>query len=139
MKYVEETGTVEEVDGETATVRLDNRIEESCGSCCACDAFQSGDNMIDIPARDVAQGDRVEVRIPRVNTFLSILLIFIIPLGLFMTGITVGQQLQGGARIGNISVIGGVIGLVAGMGFAWIMNRVISSRAEIEARKISSE
>lgn len=137
MKYIEEKGTVTGIEGETATVRLDNKIEEDCGSCCACSAFQSGESTIDLPKGNLQEGDRVQVRVPRVNPFLSMLLIFGLPLALFMGGIAIGQNLQGGERIGSISAMGGIAGLILAFLIAWLMNHMLSRNAVPEAEKIS--
>jgi positive regulator of sigma E activity len=138
MKYVTEEGTVEAVENQTATVQLDHKVKESCGSCCACSSFQSGPESIKVPADGLQEGDRVEVRIPQVNPFLSMLLIFGLPLAFFMGGIAIGQQMQGGARIGGRSVLGGVIGLVVAFAIAWLMNHLLTRDAEPEAHKIAS-
>lgn len=138
MKYVTEKGTVEAVEKETATVRLDHKVKESCGSCCACSSLQSGPESIKVPADGLEEGDRVEVRIPQVNPFLSMLLIFGLPLAFFMGGIAIGQQMQGGTRIGSYSIVGGVVGLVVAFAIAWVMNRLITRDAAPEVHKITS-
>jgi positive regulator of sigma E activity len=138
MKYVTEEGTVQAVEEDKATVRLDHKVKESCGSCCACSSFQAGPETIEVPSDGLEEGDRVEVRIPRVNPFLSMLLIFGLPLAFFMSGIAVGQQMQGGARIGTLSVVGGIVGLVLAFLIAWLMNHLLTRDATPEVHKIAS-
>ena len=138
MNYVHEKGTVQSVEDDTATVRLDHKVDESCGSCCACSAFQAGPTTIEVPRNGLEEDDRVEVDIPRVNPFLSIGLIFGLPLALFMAGIAVGQHLEGGNRVGNLSIIGGVIGLIVAVGIAWIMNHLLTRDASPKAHKMAS-
>lgn len=139
MKYIEEEGTVVSVEGGRATVRLDRKVTESCGTCCACSAHQNGKKTIEVDANDLEDGDRVRARIPRVNPYLSMFLVFGLPLALFMTGIMVGQRVQGGERLGTASAIGGIVGLMVAMLFALLMNHLLTRNAHPEARKISSE
>ena len=131
MNYVEDTGMVVSVDGEKATVRLDRKPREECGSCCACSAFSTGGGppAVDVPRDDLEEGERVRVRIPRVNAYLSMALVFGLPLALFMAGIAVGQRLEGGARVGNVSALGGLIGLITAFLVAWLANRLLVRRA----------
>jgi len=147
MRYHQDTGTVVSVNGQRATVRLDHRRTEACGSCCACSAFGAGLPTVQVERGELQEGDRVLVRIPQVSSALSILLIFVLPLALFMLGIWLGQRLEGGERVGNLSVLGGVAGLLAGervgnlsvlggvagllaaLLTAWLVNRALARKA----------
>ncbi|MFW6457156.1 MAG: SoxR reducing system RseC family protein [Planctomycetota bacterium] len=136
MKYVEEKGTVVSVDDGVATIRLDQKVTESCGSCCACSAYESGKDTIEVNADGLAKGERVQARIPRVNPYLSMFLVFGLPLALFMTGIAVGQQIQGGERLGGTSALGGVLGLIVAVLVASSMNHLLTRKAHPTAHKI---
>lgn len=136
MKYIEEEGTVVSVTEGTATIRLDQKVKESCDSCCACAAYQSGESTVDVPAGDLREGERVKARIPRVNPYLSMFLVFALPLALFMTGIAVGQHVQGGERLGGSSAIGGILGLIVAVLIALLMNHLLTSGAHPSARKL---
>jgi len=129
MRYHQDTGTVVSVNGQRATVRLDHRRTEACGSCCACSAFGAGLPTVQVERGELQEGDRVLVRIPQVSSALSILLIFVLPLALFMLGIWLGQRLEGGERVGNLSVLGGVAGLLAALLTAWLVNRALARKA----------
>jgi len=131
MEYVEDTGLVVSVDDEKAIVRLDRKPRKECGSCCACSAFSTdgGPPAIEVPRADLEEGEHVRVRIPRVNTYVSIALVFGLPLAMFMAGIAIGQSLEGGARVGNVSALGGLIGLITAFLVAWLANRWLTRRA----------
>jgi positive regulator of sigma E activity len=69
----------------------------------------------------------------------SILLVFGLPLAFFMGGIWIGQQLEGGAQLGNKSAVGAIIGLIVAFLLAWIFNRVLTGGEKPEARRIAAE
>ncbi len=129
MHYREDLGTVTGVAGKKATVRLDHSRTDACGSCCACSMLASGEAVVEVQRGDLRPGDRVRVRIPHVSAHLAILLVFGLPLLMFMFGIWAGQALEGGERIGNASVVGGIVGLIVALLVAWLANRVLTRKA----------
>lgn len=140
MQYHEDTGTVMEVTEEKALVRLDHERSKDCGGCCACSALGgAGLPTIEVERDGLEQGDRVEVRIPRVNAYLSMLLVFGLPVALFMAGISVGQLFEGEERLGGTAALGGIIGIIVAFLIAWLVNRTITGGARPEARKLPAE
>ena len=139
MEYVEDTGLVVSVSEDKATVQLDHKSKEDCGSCCACSAHGGGPPSLDVPRGDLKEGDRVSVRIPRVNTYLSMALVFGLPLVLFLAGMAIGRQLEGDEPVGNMAALGGILGIIVAFLIAWLVNRAIMQRAAPEARRIGTE
>ncbi len=136
MNYVEDTGVVKSVGDGGATVRLDHRSTEECGSCCACSAFSGGLPEIRVPQDGLQEGRRVRVRIPRSNPYLSIFFVFVLPLALFMGGVLTGQQLHGGDRLGAAAALGGALGLLLGLATARTANRLLAPDEEPRAELI---
>ena len=136
MKYIEDTGTVKSVEEGRATIRLDHKSTEECGSCCACSAFGGGLPEIEVPGDGFAEGQRVRVRIPRSNPYLSILLVFFLPLALLMAGVFAGQRLQNSPRLGAYAAAGGVVGLTIALAVAWVANRLLAVDEEPEAEPL---
>jgi len=128
MECLEDTGTVVGVDETHASIQLDHSQSASCGGGCGCSSACSGPPVVKVERGDLEQGDRVSVRIPHANSYLAIALIFGLPLVLFMTGIGVGQALQGGDEVGAYSVAGGLAGLALAFLIAWLANRAISRK-----------
>jgi len=140
MDYRDDLGTVVSVTERKATIRLDHRRTDACGSCCACSVLASGDAVVEVDRGDLNPGDRVHVRIPQVNAYLSMLLLFGLPLVLFMAGIWAGQALEGAERIGNLSIVGGVAGLAVALFVAWLVNRALTRRVgRPQARRLAAE
>jgi len=138
MKYNEDTGTVVKVTARKATVRLEHAPQESCGTCCACSAM-AGEHVVEVDRADLKPGDRVQVRIPQVSAYLSMLLVFGLPLILFFVGIYVGRLFEDAERIGTASVLGGVIGLLLAFALAWLINRKFYGHVAAEAHRITPE
>lgn len=137
MRYVEETGTVVAVSRQEASVRLDRKRDKSCGACCACSAFTGADQTVRVPRGDFQEGDRVRVRIPQVNAYLSMLLIFAMPIALFAAGLMVGRALEGTDRIGTGALVGGLVGLGVSFALAWVINRALRGKAAPEAHRLT--
>lgn len=138
MRYVEDTGTVLTVGAEKATIRLDHKRKD-CAGCCACSAFGTAAYTIEVARGELQEGERVRVRIPRVNEYVSMLLVFILPLVLFMGGIAAGRLFEPDERIGGASVSGGVVGLVVAFAIAWTVNRLVIRKAVPEAHRLQPE
>ena len=132
MNWVEETGTVVAVDGGKASVKLDRKARKECGSCCACGAFAAGEDTIKVPAGQLKQGERVSIRIPQVNAYLSMFLVFGLPMLLFFAGIFVGRALEQTERIGTGALVGGVLGLFIAFFIAAVVDRAFRRKAQPE-------
>lgn len=139
MQYVEDTGTVVAVDADKATVKLDHKRSDDCKSCCTCSAFGSDQFTIQVERGDLQEGQRVRARIPRVNEYLSMLLVFVLPMVLFIAGIFVGRTFESDDQIGSAAVLGGIVGLVVAFTFAWMVNRAVMKKAMPEVRPLASE
>ena len=138
MRYHEDTGTVVKVTEKRATIKLDHPPREECGTCCACSSMV-GEHLLEVDRGSLKPGDRVSARIPQVNTYVSVLLVFGLPLALFFLGIYFGRLLEGGEQVGTVSILGGVVGLAVAFGVAWLINRKFYGNVVPEAHKIASE
>ena len=127
--YVEDTGTVVEVGPRKATIRLDHSPDGSCGSCCACSAFAGGEHTLEVDRGDLQKGERVLARVPRLNQYLSIFLVFGLPLVLFSVGITVGLAFGEEKQVGSTAVLGGLAGLALAFALSWLVNRLLVSKS----------
>ncbi len=123
MKYTEDTGTVISAGDGQSTIRLDHKSSADCGSCCACSAFSGGPPVIQVKQDEFEEGERVTVRIPRPNPFLSIIFVFLLPPALLVAGVLTGQAFQGDERLGAAAAAGGIIGLAVALILAWTANR----------------
>jgi len=140
MKMIEHVGTVVEVEGDRAMVELETN--ESCGSsaaCGCCSAMQSGRRRLQVERNGLQAGDSVEVTMPAASGYLSALVVFGLPLVLFLVGILVGGQFEpaGGAN-DMATIIGGVAGLALAAVIAMIVNRALSrGKNRIRVRRLA--
>lgn len=139
MRYVEDTGIVLTVGPQKATIRLDHKRAEDCRGCCACAAFGGEAFTVDVERGELQEGDRVRVRLPRVSEYLSMLLVFGFPVALFMGGLAVGRAFEKTERIGTAAMVGAIIGLVVAFLLAWVVNRMVISKAVPEVSRLPAE
>jgi len=139
MRYVEDTGTVVSVSDDKATIRLDHKHPDSCGSGCACSALSGDDRSVTVDRGELQQGDRVMVRIPHVNANMSMLLLFVLPMVMFFVGAAVGGALSGTERVGMPSLLGGGVGFGLALALAWAVNRKLTRRAAPEAHRATAD
>jgi len=86
-----EEGTVVGLKGRLARVRM--RPGPECGRCCACSALGGGDRELEIEsALPLEVGSRVLVEIAQGNPWLSVLLLFVLPLAGLVAGVILGAQ-----------------------------------------------
>jgi len=139
MQYREETGTVAELRQGKAIVRLDADAETKCGSCCACSIGASGVRTLVVDKNALSVGDRVRVRIPRLSGYVSMLLLFVLPLALFVAGMSLGMMFEpeGGGH-GLSPIVGGLLGLGVALLIAWIAERR-TSRHPIQVHPIAQD
>lgn len=127
-----ETGTVLDTTESGARVRI--APGDSCDSCarrCRCAGSEGRPFVVDADnACGARPGDSVQVEMRPVPALVSILLVFVAPLILFLSGLAAGRYLTGADWGG---VLGGVFGLGVGLGLLRLANRAIESKPEYRA------
>jgi len=125
MKAREHRGRVIEVENDQAVVRLET--DQQCGlhlKCACCGWSAREPRLIRVSRDDLALGDAVRVFIPAYAGYLSILLVFVLPVVLFVAGLIVGGQLEDGSGAhGMPTVVGGVVGFAVAVLVAAFVNR----------------
>lgn len=110
-----EEGTVVAVEGRIARVRMKPGPE--CGSCCACSALGGSGRELEIDTQlPVAVGSRVLVEVPRGNPWLSVALLFVLPLAGLIAALVVGTEagLGDGASVAlGFGTLGALFALAA--------------------------
>jgi len=141
MKMIEHVGTVVEVEGDRAVIELETN--ESCGSsasCGCCSALQSGRRRLRVERNGLEAGDDVEVTMPAASGYLSALVVFGLPLVLFVVGMLIGGQFEpaGGAN-DMATIIGGVCGLAVAVVIAIFVNRALSTgKNRLQVRRVAA-
>jgi len=129
MKMIEHVGTVLEVEGEKATIELESN--ESCGlgaACGCCSAMQSGRRRLRVERNGLEPGDKVEVSMPAYSGYISALVVFGLPLALFVVGMLIGAQFKPEGRPNDAAIIiGGVGGLLVAAVVATLVNRLMTT------------
>jgi len=120
-----------EVVGQEAIIAV---LPDSSVACKGCGAAGTcGENgpvkRLRTDRNGLQPGDTVRVRVPAFTGYLSIAVVFILPVLLFSVGIALGGALAGGgARDGTLSIVLGIAGLAIAFAVAWAVNRFLTER-----------
>jgi hypothetical protein len=138
MKTIDRTGTVVEVLGEYATVKI---RPEDCGTnrlSCSCCSTASRPERVRVSPGGLHVGDTVMVSTPAYITYVGILVLFVLPLALAVLGGWIGATVEGGSGAHDMPVIvGGLAGIAAWVPIAVCVNRLLSRPQNVAVRKLS--
>jgi len=109
-----ETGTVVDLEGGQAAVRIRSERSDACGGCKACQAHGGGDFVLWLDAEDLKEGDRVTVEVAVPGPWRAMLLVFVLPLTSFVAGVLMGSEWQGFQQMTGLGREAS--GIVSGMG-----------------------
>ncbi len=130
-------GTVIALEGDKAVVQL--QADPACGKglgCAHCAVFQAGPVTIRIPRRDLRKGDVIRISAPTYAGWLSICVIFVLPIVLGAVGLFVGSLLEPSLRLeGFGAILGGVVGLGIAIAIAVLTNRRLSDVSTYEVKR----
>jgi len=137
---MEHTGVVREVQGDEAVVEFE--LPRDCGSCFACSCssvLEDRTRTVRVPRGDLEAGESVLISIPAYAGYLSMFLVFVLPLGLFVAGILVGGRLEGATGThGGPTLAGGLAGFLAGFALAVAFNKKAGTAGYRVSRLMSS-
>lgn len=139
MDYKQETGTVSQIRGRKALVRIDVDAGAGCSECgCKCSRAADGARVIEVPRGDLQQGDRVKIGVPQRSGYLGMLMIFVLPMIFFVSGMLIGLQFKAGPGDTNLMpLVGGAAGLGLAFAIAWILERIVSSRTPLQVQHLA--
>lgn len=131
-QYNTETGTVKRVEKGKAFVRIDRAAQKSCGGCCACASAGSGEFELRVPDNGYHAGQKLTLRIPVTSKYLSLLLLFVVPMVAFAAGAILGANLKlEGIDESAGAVLGAFGGFAVAFVIAFLANSYLASRHPI--------
>ncbi len=138
MKRVEHVGTVVELSAECALVQLDPEQCSRSGFQCACSAaVRPAPRTVRVPRGNLEEGDAVAVSAPAYVEHVGMVTLFVLPLVFAVAGAAVGVAMEGEAGAHDMTpIVGGVVGFLAAIGVASVVNRVLSRPGVFEVRRI---
>ena len=116
---MQEKGTVAEVMGNRATVRIRHVRGPACQGCTACRPFGGGTFALEVEAEGLAPGDEVVIDVPTPSPWRAVVLLFGTPLAALVGGLVAGAswtRLQGWLGFGPEGTglaLGTVLGIAA--------------------------
>ena len=137
MKKVEHVGTVVEVGEGTALIEL--KDEPGCGLRCACScSLRSGSRTVRVARGDLEQGDTVRLFVPAWAGYLSIVIVFVLPIALFVAGGMVGAAFESGSGAhGTPTIVGAVAGFGLSILAAVLVNRWLTRVGSPEVQRLT--
>lgn len=120
---MEETGKIVELNGNRAKIEINTSGGcAQCGQAHVCNPLGQNKKVIELKNTINAQvGDWVKIEIKEKNRIVSILVVFGIPIFLFLIGVIIGHQISGD----KMSAILGGLGLILAFLIAKIINNYL--------------
>jgi positive regulator of sigma E activity len=116
-------GIVVALEGEEATVLLQRDAACGQGTACAhCALFRPESHTIRVPRDGLKQGDAVRIHVPPGSVYLTVVVLFLLPMLLAVVGFFVGARLGGGDS-DLAGAAGAAVGLLVALGLATAVNR----------------
>jgi len=116
---MKETGTVVVIGRTKMDVRMDAARPEMCNQCRACEALGGGKEMrLRVPLTDgVGVGDRVAVELPHASPWLSMVLVFALPVASGVAGLQLGMRWPWWTDLLGLDpeLCGAILGLACGI------------------------
>ncbi len=136
MRRKEIQGKVVEIEGDKAVVQLEEH--EACPgsfSCACCAGASREPRKLRVEASGLKEGDTVRVSIPAYAGYLGTVVIFLLPVALFVAGMLVGGLLEGGEGANGMGpIIGGICGFGLALLIALGVNRLLNRATLYEVR-----
>ncbi|KPK62428.1 MAG: hypothetical protein AMK73_06140 [Planctomycetes bacterium SM23_32] len=140
VKTVEHMGTVVEVTEDKAVVEL--KVGQVCESpirCACCTSVDAGPRRLRVPRGELEQGDEVCVAVPAYAGYVSALVVFALPILMFVVGAAVGWAVGGQDAANDAPIIvGGLGGFALAVLVAVLVNRRLGAARALQVRRISS-
>jgi hypothetical protein len=138
MRTVDRTGTVVEVLKDHATVEISR--EDCCTDrlSCSCCSAAARPERLRVEPDGLTVGDTVVVSTPAYLGYVSVLVVFVLPLVLAVLGGWVGAVIEGDSVAHDMPIIiGGVVGIASWLPVALLINRRLSQPGNRHVRKLS--
>lgn len=137
MKMVDRTGTVVEVLPDQAIVEIAR--EDCCTDrlSCSCCSAAAKPERLRVDRTGLSVGDRVMVSTPAYLSYVSVLVLFVLPLALAVLGGWIGAAIEGDSVAHDMPIIlGGVAGIAVWVPVALLVNRRLSHPGNTRVRKL---
>jgi len=129
MRTMQHVGVVESVgDGKAELVLNAPPGGEACGSCRACAATAMGGRRLTVERDGLKKGDAVRVTMTVPSAYVSALIVFVVPMAMFIAGMAVAGRFEPADGSGLVTLLGGLAGVVLAVAAAMTVNRQFTRR-----------
>jgi positive regulator of sigma E activity len=139
-------GLVVDVRGDVAevSVRIGGGGRADCSACGVTRGCCSGGPIavrkFYVDRGALSEGDHVRITVPTCSGYVSMLLMFVLPMALFITGAVLGTVAEpADASHGLPTILGGIAGLALAVIIAAAVNHRVTGRRNILVEAISAE
>jgi len=127
-------------DTAEVSVRIGGGERRDCAACGCCSGGPISVRKFHIDRGALSEGDHVRLTVPACSGYVSILLMFVLPMTLFIVGATLGAATQpDDASHGLPTIMGGIAGLTLAVAVAAVVNHRITGRRQIHVESISAD
>ena len=138
MNVSKEKGTVIRVGRSKAQIQMDEPAPEVCEgcSCGLCSGMSSSTaRTMEVDRDDLQEGDRVLVEVPQHSGYLGMVMLFLVPMALFVVGMVAGLTFAGG---GGLPVVIGLGGLIGGFCLAGVIEQYVLRANKVEVQRLAA-
>jgi len=118
------------------SVRKGGGAKRDCKACGCCSGGPISVRKFYVDRGTLREGDHVRLTVPTCSGYTSMLLMFVLPMALFILGVAMGAALGAGNNLSMI--LGGLAGLVLAIIIATAANHHITGRHKIEVEAITA-
>jgi positive regulator of sigma E activity len=137
-KKDEHVGTVVAIEGDKAAVQL--KADASCSrgfACACCSSLRPEPRIIRVVRADLEEGDTVRVLVPAYMGYLSMFVLFVLPLILVVVGFAIGGQFEEGKSAhGMATLVGGAVGFIVAVVVAAVVSRKLDNAYRYEVHRV---
>ena len=137
MKMVEHIGTVVAIEDDKAIVQL--KLSEGCSMglhCSSCASLRPEPRQLRVARADLEEGDTVCVSMPAGLGYVSMAMVFVLPVVGFIGGALIGMAVRGEPGGDLPIIVGGFAGLALAIGLTALVERKLAGAGVVRVRRV---
>ena len=140
MKSIQHVGRVVDVSETKAEVLVRPADGGGCGVGCGCCGSGAGvARRFFVRRGELKEGDWARITMPACSGYVSTLVVFVLPMLMFIGGMIAGSAIQPGSGNDMTTVLGGVVGFALAIGVAVLVNKKLTGADNFVVERLDEE